>query len=156
MQIKKILILVWIGALGVISCSKESATEMNQPLTSRAGGGGGGGGTCLLINSFTAKATYPKGRIFPTMDANWTVKPCVSGQTMYVKLEVINASTNAVKYSYQGLPLISTLTTPILYNDYPPANTSFIARLSVFSDLTMATLLEVNDVFVSAPPKVKP
>ena len=53
-------------------------------------GGGGGGTVCLPITSLGAKSDPRVGELgFASIDVNYSVKPCFSGQTLTVTREVV-------------------------------------------------------------------
>lgn len=132
------------------SCSKQENSELSisgleerREITS-GGGGGGGGSVCSPISSFNVKGDYRAGETgTSTIDVNYSIKPCINGQLLSVKSEVLDWDTKEVLYTESNTPLSwkYTFRQSGLYGLYT-------VKLYVY-DVTTGTLVATQSISVS-------
>ena len=132
------------------SCSKQETSELSisgleerREITS-GGGGGGGGSVCSPISSFNVKGDYRAGETgTSTIDVNYSIKPCINGQLLSVKSEVLDWDTKEVLYTESNTPLSwkYTFRQSGLYGLYT-------VKLYVY-DVTTGTLVATQSISVS-------
>lgn len=130
------------------SCSKQETSELSisgleerREITS---GGGGGGSVCSPISSFNVKGDYRAGETgTSTIDVNYSIKPCINGQLLSVKSEVLDWDTKEVLYTESNTPLSwkYTFRQSGLYGLYT-------VKLYVY-DVTTGTLVATQSISVS-------
>lgn len=132
------------------SCSKQETSELSisgleerREITS-GGGGGGGGSVCSPISSFNVKGDYRAGETgTSTINVNYSIKPCINGQLLSVKSEVLDWDTKEVLYTESNTPLSwkYTFRQSGLYGLYT-------VKLYVY-DVTTGTLVATQSISVS-------
>ena len=106
----KLFLVILLNVL-LFSCSEEQlvpATQLSNTKSAKEVGSGAGGGTptCLPVTSFIVKGDYRAGETgLSSIDATYSVKPCVSGQTARVLVELIKFDTKAILDSVDNMPL---------------------------------------------------
>lgn len=106
----KLFLVILLNVL-LFSCSEEQlvpTTQLSNTKSAKEVGSGAGGGTptCLPVTSFIVKGDYRAGETgLSSIDATYSVKPCVSGQTARVLVELIKFDTKAILDSVDNMPL---------------------------------------------------
>lgn len=145
---KMVLNALLVSGIFFTSCSKQETSELSiggleerREITS---GGGGGGSLCTPISSFNVKGDYRAGETgTSTIDVNYSIKPCIKGQLLSVKSEVLDWDTKEVLYSEANTPLSwkYTFRQSGLYGLYT-------VKLYVY-DATTGTLVATQSISVS-------
>lgn len=147
---KMVLNALLVTGIFFASCSKQETSELSisgleerREITS-GGGGGGGGSVCSPISSFNVKGDYRAGETgTSTIDVNYSIKPCINGQLLSVKSEVLDWDTKEVLYTESNTPLSwkYTFRQSGLYGLYT-------VKLYVY-DVTTGTLVATQSISVS-------
>jgi len=147
---KMMLNALLVTGIFFASCSKQETSELSisgleerREITS-GGGGGGGGSVCSPISSFNVKGDYRAGETgTSTIDVNYSIKPCINGQLLSVKSEVLDWDTKEVLYTESNTPLSwkYTFRQSGLYGLYT-------VKLYVY-DVTTGTLVATQSISVS-------
>ena len=147
---KMVLNALLVTGIFFASCSKQETSELSisgleerREITS-GGGGGGGGSVCSPISSFNVKGDYRAGETgTSTIDVNYSIKPCINGQLLSVKSEVLDWDTKEVLYTESNTPLSwkYTFRPSGLYGLYT-------VKLYVY-DVTTGTLVATQSISVS-------
>jgi hypothetical protein len=147
---KMVLNALLVTGIFFASCSKQENSELSisgleerREITS-GGGGGGGGSVCSPISSFNVKGDYRAGETgTSTIDVNYSIKPCINGQLLSVKSEVLDWDTKEVLYTESNTPLSwkYTFRQSGLYGLYT-------VKLYVY-DVTTGTLVATQSISVS-------
>lgn len=145
-----VLNVLLVTGIFFASCSKQENSELSisgleerREITS-GGGGGGGGSVCSPISSFNVKGDYRAGETgTSTIDVNYSIKPCINGQLLSVKSEVLDWDTKEVLYTESNTPLSwkYTFRQSGLYGLYT-------VKLYVY-DVTTGTLVATQSISVS-------
>lgn len=145
---KMMLNALLVTGIFFASCSKQETSELSisgleerREITS---GGGGGGSVCSPISSFNVKGDYRAGETgTSTIDVNYSIKPCINGQLLSVKSEVLDWDTKEVLYTESNTPLSwkYTFRQSGLYGLYT-------VKLYVY-DVTTGTLVATQSISVS-------
>lgn len=107
----KLFLVILLNVL-LFSCGQEqlvpATTQLPNTKSAKEIGSGAGGGTttCLPVTSFVVKGDFRAGETgLSSIDATYSVKPCVSGQTARVLVELIKFDTKAILDSVDNMPL---------------------------------------------------